>query len=188
MYESHVRWMYRDDDRIKIISLEGDKEMVDYINQNNILNNLLLVGFNNLKYEGIKPTFKTFDEEFYEICRLPFDFRFSKFKLQRDEERESKAYLSVNPNNEPYIFLHGKIDKSKVRQDLKIIENPEEFLILDLLKILENAEEIHLMESSIKCLVNSYEMKKPKLFFHRYVRGRNDYADSKGLNKYETLD
>jgi len=187
-YESNVKWMYRDNPNIHIISLDGDNEMVEYINQNRVLPNTLIVGFDGLRYERMAFPTKTFDEEFYEICGLPFDFRFSKFEFVRDSEREKMAYEFVNPSNEPYIFVHGDVDRTKIRSDLKIIENPQDFLILDLLYILENAEEIHLMESSIKCLVNSYDFTKPKLFFHRYVRGRNDYADSKGINKYEVVD
>ena len=42
---------------------------------------------------------------------------------------ESIAYKELNPNDEPYIYVHDdpsrgySIDRNKIRNDLKIIEN-----------------------------------------------------------------
>ncbi len=43
------------------------------------------------------------------------------------------------------------------------------------------------MESSIKCLVNSYIFNKPKFFYHQYVRKYDDFHFSLGLNSFTTI-
>lgn len=186
-YESNVSWMFRDDTRIKVLAVGQDQDTVNYIMQNNLITNTLLVGFDRLWREFQPPVVETFDEAFYKMSYLPFEYRFTKFKYERDFQKEKEAFDFVNPNNEPYIFVHGDVDKSKVRSDLKIVENPTNFGIFDILTILENAEEIHIMESSIKCLINSYTFEKPKLFYHQYVRGYDGYYNSKGKNKFEII-
>lgn len=185
--EDNVKWMYRDEPRIKVLAVGQDQDTINYIIQNNLRFNTLLVGFDRLWKEFQPPVVETFDEAFYKMCNIPFEYRFTKFKFERDVQKEKEAFDYVNPKNEPYIFVHGDIDRSKIRTDLKIIENPNNFGVFDILSILENAEEIHIMESSIKCLVNSYDFEKPKLFYHQYVRGYDGYYDSKGQNKYETI-
>jgi hypothetical protein len=185
--EDNVKWMFRDDPRIKILAVGQDQDTINYIISNNLRFNTLLVGFDRLWKEFQPPVVETFDEAFYKMCGLPFEYRFTKFKFERDVQKEKEAFDYVNPNNEPYIFIHGNIDKSKIRQDLKIIENPNNFGIFDILGILENAEEIHIMESSIKSLFNCYNFKKPKLFYHQYVRQYDEYYNTKGKNYFEII-
>jgi hypothetical protein len=179
---NNVSYMYRDDDKIKVLSIGDDNDVYNYIVNNKITNETIWVGF-HLMNESIG----TFDECFYKIVDLPFEYRFSKFKLQRDFVKEKIVYDELNPKNDKYIFIHGKIDLTKVRSDLKIIENPENYNIFEILKLIENAEEVHLMESSIKCLVNSFEFEKPNFFYHQYVRGYTEWLNSKGKNKFKTI-
>ena len=66
---------------------------------------------------------------FYNSINIPFDYRFTKFKFERDYENEKKIMEELNPNNEEYVFIHDdinrgfSIDRNKIRTDLKIIEN-----------------------------------------------------------------
>jgi len=180
----NVDYMYRDDENIEILPIGEDIDVNKYIMNNNIQKNVILVGFGELsKYMSMF----TFDESFYKIVNLPFEYRFTKFKFIRDNEKEIEAYNKLNPNNEKYIFVHGDLNRNKIRTDLKIIENSTEFKIFDLLKIIENAEEVHLMESSIKCLVNSFKFDKPTFFYHQYVRNYSESLNSKGINKFNKI-
>jgi hypothetical protein len=185
-YRDNMEWMYRDDSRIKVLAIGQDQDTVNYIVRNSLQNDTILVGFQELWDKWI-PLVSSFDEAFYKMVNVPFEYRFTKFNFLRDDEREQNAYNSVNPTNEPYIFLHGDIDRSKVRSDLKIIENPTEFGIFDIIKILENAEEIHIMESSIKCLLCSFQFEKPKLFYHQYVRGYDKFHTSQFRGEYQEI-
>lgn len=181
-YLDNIKYMYRDTKKIEVISVGHDADVIKYIEKNRLENSLIKVGFENLRQSSLR----SFDEEFYRICGLPFETRFSKFYLERDLDKEKKLFEFLNPKNEPYIFVHD-VNLGKVRQDLKIIENPKQFNIFDLILLIENAEEVHLMESSVKNLVNSYKFDKPTFFYHQYVRKYGEFMNSKGLNEYITI-
>jgi len=172
----NVEYMYRDDSNIKILSVGEDFDVVEYINDNKIYNKVIKVGF-----ELLNNKYSTFDVEFYESLNIPFSVRFDNFYIERDFELEQNIIKELNPNNEKYIFTHN-IDISKINTNFKIIDNPVNYSIFNLISLIENAEEVHLMESSIKNLVNSYKMEKPKFFYHQYVRNYTPYLNTKGLN------
>lgn len=117
------------------------------------------------------------DECFYKQAKVDYSARFDKFKYNRNEQREQDVYKLLNPNNEDYIFVavedydRGNVcpTKNKIRTDLKIIENPKDINVFDLGKIYENAKEIHLMESSIRCLLEAKTFNiNAKMFLHSY--------------------
>ena len=178
--------MYRDDDDIIVLPVGEDSDVHNYINQNNLNSDLIVVGFDKLRFDNSK----TFDEGFYNTINLPFSFRFSKFKFERNNEKELEVYNELNPNNEPYIYVHDdkergfEIDRNKINNNLKIIENDKRFLMFDMLKIIENATEVHSMQTGMKDLINSYKFNKPKFYLHWYVRPYNDDYDTVGLNNF----
>jgi hypothetical protein len=178
----NVTYMYRDNENIKIIGVTDDDVVYNYISENNISEDLIVVGFHKLN----QVSHERFDDGFYKTANLSFHHRFNDFFFKRDIEKEKKIYEEINPENKKYIFIHG-VDSKKVRSDLKIIDNPTEYSIFDLLFIIENAEEVHLMESSIKNLVNSYYFNKPKFFYHQYSRNYPEYNNTQGLNKFEII-
>jgi hypothetical protein len=178
----NVKYMYRDNQKISVFGVNDDVDVVKFINENNLQNDSIIVGFGNL---GVVSHSK-FDEGFYKTVNLPFEYRFSKFYLERNLEKEKKIFDEINPSNEKYIFVHG-VDLSKVRKDLKIISNPTNYGLFDLMYLIENAEEVHVMESSIKNLINSFEIKKPKFFYHQYSRMYPEYNNTQGLNKFEII-
>jgi hypothetical protein len=185
-YFNNVEYMYRDDKDIIILPIGEDSDVLNYINQNNLHSDLIVVGFDRLAYDNSK----TFDEGFYNTINLPFIFRFSKFKFQRNIDKELEVYNDLNPNNEPYIYVHDdkergfEIDRNKINNNLKIIENDKRFLMFDMLKIIENATEVHSMQTGMKDLINSFKFDKPKFYLHWYVRPYNDDYDTVGLNNF----
>jgi hypothetical protein len=182
-YEN-LKYMYRDDNNIIILPIGEDYDVNLYIENNGLQDKVIRVGFDKLSSCGNQ----TFDECFYSTMNLDFKMRYDYFKLDRDINLEKEIYNKLNPDNTPYIFIHGNVDRNKIRNDLKIIENPIEYKIFDLLYLIENATEVHLMESSIKCLVNSMEFVKPKFYYHRYIRQYGDFLNSKGLNDFTIID
>lgn len=182
----NVNFMFSDLNNFELIPVNNDYDVIDYINKNNVHSNLIKIGFSEMSKH--QPPL-TFDQAFYKIAEMDFSVRFDYFRVPRNYEMEDKVYNDLNPNNEPYIFIHDdkergfQIDKNKINSKLKIIENNTKYGLFDMLKIIENAEEIHLMQSSIKDLINSYVFTKPKIFLHLYVRNYDDDADSLGLNK-----
>ena len=99
---------------------------------------------------------------------------------------EKKIIDDLNPNREKYIFTHN-VDNDRIKSNFKIIDNPPNYNIFNLISLIENAEEVHVMESSIKNLINSYKMSKPKFFYHEYVREYEFYFNTIGLNKFEII-
>jgi hypothetical protein len=95
---------------------------------------------------------------------------------------------ALNPNEEKYIFVHDdasrgfSIDMDRIKTDHKIIMNDKRFNVFDYITLLENAEEVHFMQSSFKELMCSYEMKKTILYQHNYVRKYDEFMNSSGIN------
>lgn len=182
----NVSYMYRDNLNINILPIGEDRDILEYISEKKIRQDVLFVGFQKLDYLRSQfPNIK-FDEGFYRIMNLPFEYRFTKFYFERDLEKENNILQELNPNGDPFIFTHN-VDKNKIRNDLKIIDNPTKYNIFNLMTLIESSTEVHLMESSIKNVVNSFKMSKPKFFYHQYVRGYPDYNNSQGLNKFEVI-
>jgi hypothetical protein len=181
--------MYRDDKDITVLPIGEDSDVLNYIRKHNLHSDLIMVGFNLPGYGNGK----TFDEGFYHTVNLPFKYRFSKFKFDRNTIKESEIYNELNPNDELYIYVHDdkdrgfSIDRSKINSDLKIIENDKRFLMFDMLKIIENATEVHSMQTGMKDLINSYKFDKPKFYLHWYVRPYNEDYDTVGLNNFTKI-
>jgi hypothetical protein len=190
-YYENVNYMYRDLDNLDIFDFNSDNEIVNFIHRNNLQCNLIKTGFDKLDSYLDR---MTFDEAFYEIAGLDFNVRFDKFYFERDEEREDLVCKTLNPDNEKYIFVLDSpdrgysIDMEKVTKDYKIIRNDPQFLMFDYIKLLENAEEIHTMQTGFLDLINSYKMDKPKINLHKYVRNYPDAIHSKGLNEVIGVD
>jgi hypothetical protein len=181
-YKNTVK-MYSDDENIIVMAVADDSEVMNFIDNNCLHDNTIRVGFEKL----FTHPESSFDISFYSILDLPFSCRFDNFYYQRDLKTETDIFNRLINNDEKYIFCHGDLDFSKIRNDLRIVKNPIEYSLFDLITIFENAEEIHLMESSIKCLINSYRLNKPKLYYHQYVRNYPEYNNTKGLNEYEII-
>lgn len=180
--EANVKYMYRDLKNLNTIPVSSDQEANSIIIKNNF--DVLKIGFENLY---MNESSESFDIGFYKIAGLPFSCKFDDFYLERDLEKELSILDSLNPNNEPYIFIHGDLDMSKIRQDIKIIHNPKEYSLFNLISLLENAEEIHVIESSLKCLINQYKLTKPKLYYHNYVKYCSEFYNTAGLNTYQII-
>jgi hypothetical protein len=164
--------MYRDLNNLSIISLPDDKDVIHYLYDKDP-SDVILVGFNNMYLTGSQ----NFDVSFYSQFGLEFDFRWSNFKLVRDTEREEKLfkYFNLDENSE-YIFLHDdnrfhiNIDKIK-NKDIMVIKPNRDITnnIFDYIKIIENAKEVHAIESSFLFIIDSLSLNS-ETYAHRYPR------------------
>lgn len=182
----NVEYMYRDLKNLHLIEVTSDHEAVQKIINEKL--NVLKIGFEKLSYSSDA----SFDAEFYKCAELPFEYKFDKFHIQRDTKKELTILNELNPTNNKYIFIHGdNVNPKKIRQDLKIINNPIQYSLFDLISLFENAEEIHVVESSLKCLINQIILTKPKLYHHKYGNKYSnlypEFHTSKGLNKFEII-
>jgi hypothetical protein len=185
-YESNVKYMYKDDKNITVLSIGEDSAVDNYIENNGIIKDVMFIGFAGLYSQEAK----TFDEAFFKMAGLPFEDRFSKFKFIRNKDKEKEILDILNPTGEPYIYIHDdkergySIDLKKINSNIKVVENDKRFIMFDMLGVIENAEEVHMMQTGMKDLINSFVFEKPKFFLHWYVRNYNDFLDSVGLNNF----
>jgi hypothetical protein len=187
-YEN-IKYMFRDLENLHLLKFNNEKEIQNYIDENsNIMNDLLSVGYYNQKYYTLLQQI-TFDKCFYFQACLNFDIRFSEFNYERNYISEEKVYKKLNPNDEAYILVFDDpsrgfvVNDNKINSKLKIIRNDYNYLMFDYLKLIENATEIHAMQSGFLDLINSYKLSKPKIFRHRYIRNYTDHFHNQGLNK-----
>ena len=177
---ANIRKMYRDDPCIKFI--EFDEETAgrerDFVKQTR--KRMSLGPQHVLNYFEIGHSFykdagdsKNCREIFYEQFGLNFwDIR-DLFYYERDIENEERVLKKLNPFGEDYIFVHDDpsrgfvVNKEHVRSDLKIIHNDISESVFDLIGVIQNATEVHCMESSLKSIVDMIPQKN-KLFFHDF--------------------
>ena len=124
-----------------------------------------------------------FDEYFYRSINMDFEKMWSDYYVERDIRSEKALFDKFNLVENEYIFIQEDasrnllMDRSKLRTDLRILESDIQYNIFDYQYILENAREIHLMESSYKCLVDHLNI-KGVLYFHKYMRDYPKYIES----------
>ena len=116
-----------------------------------------------------------FDEYFYRSINMDFEKMWTDYYCKRDMKSEKQLFDDLNLIEGEYIFIQEDvsrnilIDRNRIRTDLKIVESDIKYSIFEYQYILENAKEIHLMESSFKCLVDHLDI-KGILYFHKYMR------------------
>jgi len=126
------------------------------------------------------------DENFYSQANVNLAERWQPLDVPRDLKKENELFEMLVPHDAPYIFLHEdksrgfSIDLNLVPQGVTIVRPKPElssrFTIFDYMTIIENAREIHCIESSFCALIESMDLKIPK-FAHRYARpeAKSDY-------------
>lgn len=126
-----------------------------------------------------------FDHNFYLQADVPFEERWNNFFYERDLKKEERLYSELNCQNQKYIFLHEDerrgmiIDRSRIPSDLRVIKSPvkkNEYNLVDFRKVIENASEIHVIESAFAAFIECLPLNVP-LFAHRYARpeAENDF-------------
>ena len=126
---------------------------------------------------------------FYKQLNIPYSNRFTKTFWKRDLINERRVYKKLNPNNKKYIFIHDDPERNleirdliKSRKKIKVIQNDKSEIIFNLGLILEKAEEIHLIESSIRHLIETLRIKHNKIYLYNLKKNlsRGPFLDNNG--------
>lgn len=123
-----------------------------------------------------KNTFLEFDKIKYNNCDVDIHYKWKNFKYTRNivKETELKNKYKID-FTKPYAFVHlsSSIKKHFLYNlpEMQIIEPNRNFTnnIFDYLGIIENANQVHCIDSSYLNLVDLTGLNK-KLYFHKYAR------------------
>jgi len=169
-YADMISYMYRDDKRIKVVSIDcseyGEYKEVENYRISNPEKEFIRIGH---EYYSDAGEGKNCWEYFYEQFNFPYEIKIDYFKVDGDKEEEDRVFNKLNPDNEDFIFVHdesstGEFDLN-IETDLKIIRNNPSENIFYFLRILKEAKEIHLIESSFKSMVEHFPT-TGELYFH----------------------
>ena len=181
-YNGMIDYMYADEDRIRLIPLESeeneDGQVFDYVAEHKD-KTLLRVGHESYPHGRELIDNKNCWEYFYEQLNISYNVRRENFYMKRDMQEENRVYSKLNPENKPFAFVHDdpdrgyNLDNKYIKnQNLHIIRNDPTENVFHFTKIIEDAEEIHCMESCFKSLIDIYAQ-TDKIFYHDFRRGNH---------------
>ena len=168
-----VQRMYDDEPRIHLVSVPTGVDEYSFVDAHVYSNGgkLLRVGFDQLQ----KSPSMNFDQVFYIYAGVPYSHRWDRFFIRRDPNEEERVLRKLNPTGEPYVFVHDDPSRGFSFTPLnpngfRVIRNDVSEDIFSMIGVLENASEIHCMESSFRCLIEHLPNVNCPLFLHTNVR------------------
>jgi len=161
-YYETISAMYADDPEIHVISYPGDSADNDFPKSQEWIaaDKTFRVGHERTK-------FPHWDKSFYDCVDMPFSFRWSAFKVNRDKEAEQCLLDKLNITG-PFVLIHrdsstGSFDLNLNTETRKIEVTPISNNLLDWYGAIEMADEIHCVDSSFMSFAQSV---KDNGFFH----------------------
>tara|TARA_Y100000816_G_C26079286_1_gene568603 strand:+ start:218 stop:1006 length:789 start_codon:yes stop_codon:yes gene_type:complete len=175
-YLEMIQFMYRDLPNFEVIPISNDEDKEKYEIESIVKNNdkLEKIGFDY--FEKNKDKGKTIDMLFYEQSGLDYSKRFELTYWERNHTKEKKLYDEL-VKDENYVFVHDDPSRGFIIPDklipkkFQIIRNSNSHSIFDYSKIIENSKEIHVMESSMRCMLEYLETEKSKHYLYNFVNG-----------------
>ena len=175
-YLEMVQFMYRDLHNLKVIPISNDEkieqeEINSYLNEGDKIERIGFDYFLKNKHKN-----KTIDMLFYEQFNIDYSQRFNLTYWKRDTFNEEKLYNKL-VHNKDYIFIHDDpsrgfiIPEKFISKEFQIIKNSYNYSIFDYSKIIENAKEIHVMESSARCMLEYLNTEYSKHFLYNFIDG-----------------
>ena len=173
-YFPTISCLYGDNFAVKPIAItnssyESEVEQVKVLEREMRLP-LYTIGFANIDHTR-------FDQNFYEFANIPFEYRYTKFKLPKFTVGAINLFTKLYQGQE-YILAHTQSSEGSydinIESDLPIIYvNPNETNnMMNWCDLIKYATEIHCIPSSFYCLVDSMANNiKAKLFYHSMRRG-----------------
>ena len=175
-YFYSIEFMYKDLKNLHVLPME---EQGAY----NFVSHYKIKNFYRVSYPfSNMPTGITVEQGFYHQAGVDFNKKWESFYVERDPERENNLYDKFDLKPDEYIFFHDDIPRNQVintdrltDKNIKIFRaSPEQTdNMFDFCKIIENAREIHVIESCMMFMIdlmfqNTFQDKK--LFIHRYTK------------------
>ena len=207
----HVSWMYRDNEKISVIPEPAPsnnkqakrkmrKRSKEYPHaQARIFSWSALEWLSQMTKRGLDHEKHCWTELFYHAHEAPYSARHENFYLERDLDREDKLLNSLNLPSE-YVFCSNTSSKGSyaIKPNTKLpVVSPRDVpddLIFDWMSVIENAAEVHTVDTSWFHLIKQMKLDKPKYFYHirNYSAVQNiftsRYLNDECDNGWEVLD
>ena len=158
----------------KNINENGIQHVINKYNNIDLQNYdfLAIGGHDNIRKDIYNSKFRFIDgcfvKGFYQSYDIPYITRINNFEFNRNHELEENTYNNfININGTEYILYHEIIenyDTSKKIVNLNGISN----IFFDYIKVLENATEIHLLDSVWGAFIYHLDAKY-KLFYNKRI-------------------
>lgn len=193
-YET-VCTLFQEHPNIRVVALHAHEEdsYVEQCKMSRICNGWNMV-FANIDGHH---TALLWDEQVYTHYEVPFSFRYTNFRLPKEIQGSDDLFNRLYKGR-PYVLIHKKTGHMPqgipinieafrlsigLSADVDIIEIDPSFTnnMMHYVKLIQNAEEIHCVNSSFFCLVDSiFNLTKAKLYFHdarasSLIRINSDY-------------
>lgn len=171
VYFNSLVYVFSDDKNINVIRIPENADDVTYIT-NIIKNNTRILtgiwhptGINSLLHPS-----KTYDEICYEQAGIPYTARWNSFYINRDLNKEEETFNKFNLKNKDYIFVHDSPERNLIlnvnsKYNIVKFDLAKEENMFTYIKILQQAKEIHCIDSSFRCLVDHIETKNNLHFY-----------------------
>jgi len=186
-YYKLISFMYRDDNRIKAYPIntknnldhEYFEEAQNVIKKKKKEDKSLIIGFDNFE-EVYKKYYKksnpiSYDMVMYKQLNINYNKRFKDCFWKRDRFEENRVYKKL-VKKKNYAFVHDEpsngysIDLKFVSRGMQIIKNDNTENLFHMAKVIENAKEIHLMESSLRNMSETLNIKTKNLNLYTWRR------------------
>ena len=186
VYYETISCLYTDNFNVNLLALASDSyigefEQVAQI-QKVLQKDLIRVGFQNIDHNR-------FDRNFYESIGMPFEYRYTMFRLPQINQKASKICQELS-HGQDYVLAHRQSSESKydinIQTHLPIID--VDFSVtqnmMNWVDLIKGASQIHCVPSSFYCLVDSIATTlKGKLFYHDIRKGtllnpNNEFNDN----------
>jgi hypothetical protein len=188
----NIQYMYNDIKNLNFLVGE-DIQAITYLRKYNPPDVLYVGAVTINGYDASKLTAENgnFEEQFYKMAEIPFEYKYSKFFINRDLNKEKELFDSLNLKPQEYAFVHsgGNELKEEFFENSNIRRvSPDTHDFFDWIYVIENAKEIHCMDSSFLCLIDCLNLDKSiPLFNHRYVRGYPDFIKIGGNKNWNFI-
>ena len=163
------------DPNVNIIPLSGDTEVHRYMQQvENV--DIISVGLYNESWEKFPTSETTFDRYFYEQAGVDFEVSYEVSFDSPDKQETSNKIMDLAAKCYAFCFVHDdrergfEIDTSRISPCLKVVRpSIRAEKIFDYIPLIQNADEIHCIDSSFALMIDRMEVNCDK-YIHRYVR------------------
>jgi hypothetical protein len=159
-----------EDTNLQFVPVKDDSDVLNYC-RNGVSG--MQVGFGDLTQHD------AFDKQFYRLAGVPFEKRWTSFRINRHKKKENSLIYGLNLP-EKFALVHEDesrgyvIDRNKINLPIVKIRPIQGFTMIDWLGVAELAEEIHVIDSSFLSLIDQSDLKFG-LFFHKYSRNALDW-------------